>query len=85
MTSQPLTAILSEDNDIAAVIVECNGAHYGTFPLQNPQFLQDLQDLAKRHGVLFIMDEVDNRLPSCPPVARKCAGDLNLISPRWRK
>ena len=50
--------ILSQDDDIAAVIVECNGAHYGTFPLQNPQFLQDLQDLTRRHGVLFIMDEV---------------------------
>ena len=51
-------AILSSDNDIAAVIVECNGAHYGTFPLQNPQFLHDLQDLTRKHGVLFIMDEV---------------------------
>ncbi len=51
-------AILSQDNDIAAVIVECNGAHYGTFPLQNPQFLQDLQELTARRGVLFIMDEV---------------------------
>ena len=51
-------AILTNDNDVAAVIVECNGAHYGTFPLQNPQFLHDLQDLARRHGVLFIMDEV---------------------------
>ena len=50
--------ILSHQDDIAAVIVECNGAHYGTFPLQNPQFLQDLQDMTKRHGVLFIMDEV---------------------------
>ena len=53
-----LDRILSEDNDIAAVIVECNGAHYGTFPLQNPQFLQDLRGLTTRHGVVFIMDEV---------------------------
>ncbi|MCY3637744.1 MAG: aminotransferase class III-fold pyridoxal phosphate-dependent enzyme, partial [Chloroflexi bacterium] len=36
--------ILTQDDDIAAVIVECNGAHYGTFPLQNPQFLHDLQE-----------------------------------------
>ena len=50
--------ILSEDPDIAAVIVECNGAHYGTFPLQNPQFLQDLRDVTSKHGVVFIMDEV---------------------------
>ena len=50
--------ILSTDQDIAAVIVESNGAHYGTFPLQNPQFLQDLRDVTARYGVVFIMDEV---------------------------
>ena len=50
--------ILSNDDDIAAVIVECNGAHYGTFPLMNPDFLQDIRDVTSRHGVLFIMDEV---------------------------
>ena len=50
--------ILSEDDDIAAVIVECNGAHYGTFPLQNPRFLKDLREITARRGVVFIMDEV---------------------------
>ncbi len=50
--------ILSDDDDIAAVIVECNGAHYGTFPLRNPDFLQDVRNIAARHNVLFIMDEV---------------------------
>ena len=50
--------ILTEDNDVAGVIVECNGAHWGTFPLQNPQFLQDLRDVTDKHGVVFIMDEV---------------------------
>jgi glutamate-1-semialdehyde 2,1-aminomutase len=53
-----VSRILSEDDDIAAVIVECNGAHWGTLPLQNPRFLQDLRDIADRHGVVFIMDEV---------------------------
>ncbi len=53
-----LDRILSDDDDVAAVIVECNGAHYGTFPLQNPQFLHDLRELTTRHGVVFIMDEV---------------------------
>ena len=50
--------ILSEQDDVAAVIVECNGAHYGTFPLQNPQFLQDIREITSRHGAVFIMDEV---------------------------
>ncbi len=50
--------ILAEDDDIAAVIVESNGAHYGTHPLHNPSFLQDLREITARHGVVFIMDEV---------------------------
>ena len=50
--------ILERDNNVAGVIVECNGAHFGTFPLRNPQFLHDLQDVCRKHNVLFIMDEV---------------------------
>ena len=50
--------ILSQDDDVAAVIVECSGAHWGQFPLQNPLFLQELKDVTERHGVVFIMDEV---------------------------
>ena len=53
-----LDRILSEERDVAAVIVECNGAHFGTFPLPNPRFLQDLRQITARHGVVFIMDEV---------------------------
>lgn len=53
-----LDRILSENDDVAAVIVECNGAHYGTFPLMNPDFLHDVQDVCRRRGVVFIMDEV---------------------------
>ena len=50
--------VLSQDDDVAAVIVESNGAHYGSLPLQNPQFLHDLKETATRHGAVFIMDEV---------------------------
>ena len=50
--------ILEQDSDVAGVIVECNGAHFGTFPLQNPQFLHDLQEVCRKHEVVFIMDEV---------------------------
>ncbi len=50
--------ILSRDNDIAGVIIEANGAHYGTVPLQNPLFLQELREITAKHGVVFIMDEV---------------------------
>jgi glutamate-1-semialdehyde 2,1-aminomutase len=50
--------ILGQDDNVAGVIVECNGAHFGTFPLQNPRFLQDLQEVCHKHNVVFIMDEV---------------------------
>ena len=53
-----LDRILTENDDVAAVIVECNGAHYGTFPLMNPDFLQDIRDVTTKHNVIFIMDEV---------------------------
>ena len=53
-----LDRILTENDDVAAVIVECNGAHYGTFPLMNPDFLQDVRDVTAKHNAIFIMDEV---------------------------
>ena len=75
--------ILSEDNDIAGVIVESNGAHYGTFPLQNPQFLQDLREITSRHGVIFIMDEVITGFRLSPGGAQKRWGiepDLTTLA-----
>ncbi len=48
---------LQQDKDIAAVIIEPTGAHMGYYPVQ-PEFLHQLRDLTRRHGVLFIMDEV---------------------------
>ena len=53
-----LDRILTENDDVAAVIVECNGAHYGTFPLMNPDFLHDVREVTAKHNVIFIMDEV---------------------------
>ena len=50
--------ILSQEPDVAGIILETHGAHYGSFPLPNPQFLQDLRDLTAQHGVVMIMDEV---------------------------
>ena len=50
--------LLETDNDIAAVIFESTGGHWGQFPLQNPQFAHDLREVTARHGVVMIMDEV---------------------------
>ena len=53
-----LEALLGRDGDIAAVILEPTGAHYGQLTLMVPQFLKDLSELTKKYGVLLIMDEV---------------------------
>jgi glutamate-1-semialdehyde 2,1-aminomutase len=48
---------LSEANDIAAVLLEPSGASWGQVPLP-PGFLAGLSELARRHGVVLIFDEV---------------------------
>ncbi len=53
-----LEQLLSRDQDIAAVILEPTGAHWGQFPLPNPGFLQELREVTAKHGVVMIMDEV---------------------------
>ena len=49
---------LAQDKDIAAVILEPTGGHWGQYPLQNPRFLHELRDVTTRNGVVMIMDEV---------------------------
>ena len=49
---------LGQSDDIAAVIMEPTGGHWGQFPLKNPGFLRDLREVTATHGVLMIMDEV---------------------------
>ncbi len=62
IVSQPdiaaLSRLLEQDKDIAAVICEPGGGHWGQFPLPNPTFLQDLREVTSKHGVVMIMDEV---------------------------
>ena len=50
--------ILDENDDIAAVIVEGHGAHWGAVPLPNPEFLLSVQRMCNSRGVVFILDEV---------------------------
>lgn len=49
---------LTNDKDIAAVILEPTGAHMGLYPLPLPDFLHQLREITERHGVVMIMDEV---------------------------
>ena len=50
--------LFENDDDIAAVILEPTGGHWGQFPLPNTGFLHQLRELTTRHGVVMIMDEV---------------------------
>ena len=50
--------LLEADDEIAAVILEPTGGHWGHFPLPNPGFLHDLRELTAKYGVVMIMDEV---------------------------
>ncbi len=46
-----------EPRDVAAVILEPTGAHWGSHPL-DPSYLKEARRLTEETGALFIMDEV---------------------------
>ena len=49
---------LNRNDDIAAIILEPTGAHYGQLPFDTPNYLRGLRDLTTQHGVVLIFDEV---------------------------
>ena len=49
---------MASDPDIAAIILEPTGAHYGQLPFAVPAYLSGLRQLCDRHGVILIFDEV---------------------------
>ena len=53
-----LSGVLESRDDIAAVILEPTGGHWGQYPIQNPYFLSNVRELTKKHNVVMIMDEV---------------------------
>lgn len=52
-----LDRTLAGDKDIACVIIEPSGGHWGTTPVY-PEFLRDLREITQRHNVVLIFDEV---------------------------
>ncbi len=50
--------VLERDKDIAGLILEPTGAHYGQLPFNTPVYLAGLRELTKQHGVILIFDEV---------------------------
>ena len=49
---------MARDSDIAAIILEPTGAHYGQLPFDVPTYLAGLRALCDQHGVVLIFDEV---------------------------
>ncbi len=50
---------LGRDPDIAGLILEPTGAHYGQLPFDDPEdYLVGLRELTEQHGVALIFDEV---------------------------
>ncbi|PKB73791.1 MAG: hypothetical protein BZY75_00135 [SAR202 cluster bacterium Io17-Chloro-G7] len=49
---------LNGDNDIAGLILEPTGAHFGQLPFDVPNYLKGLRELTAQHDVVLIFDEV---------------------------
>ena len=49
---------MRRNSDIAALILEPTGAHYGQLPFDTPNYLRGLRELTSRYGVVLIFDEV---------------------------
>ena len=74
---------LEQDDDIAAVILEPTGAHFGQLPLAMPDFLLGLRELTEKHGALLIMDEVVTGFRVAPGGAQTLYGvrpDLTTLA-----
>ena len=49
---------IKRDPDIAAIILEPTGAHYGQLPFDTPNYLKGVRELTAQNGVVLIFDEV---------------------------
>lgn len=65
--------------DVAAVILEPTGAHWGTHPL-SPSYLREARRLTKETGTLFIMDEVITGFRMAPGGAQERYGIMPDLS-----
>ena len=65
---------LARDADIAALILEPTGAHYGQLPFDAPAYLRGLRELTQQYGVVFIMDEVVTGFRASPGGAQTLYG-----------
>jgi len=71
-----------EPRDVAAVILEPTGAHWGTHPL-DPSYLHEVRRITEETGALFIMDEVITGFRMAPGGAQERYGvtpDLTTLA-----
>ncbi|HXK32869.1 MAG TPA: aminotransferase class III-fold pyridoxal phosphate-dependent enzyme [Dehalococcoidia bacterium] len=72
--AQVLERVLNEEGgDIAAMIFETTGAHWGTHPL-DIGYIRKARELTSRHGVILIFDEVITGFRVAPGGAQEAYG-----------
>ena len=69
-----IESTLQQDRDIAAVILEPTGAHYGQLPFNIPRYLSGLRELTSQYGVVLIFDEVVTGFRASPGGAQELYG-----------
>ena len=65
---------LNRDANIAALILEPTGAHYGQLPFDVPNYLRGVRELTAQHGVVLIFDEVVTGFRASPGGAQVLYG-----------
>ena len=65
---------LTRGQDIAALILEPTGAHFGQLPFDTPSYLKGLRELTAQHGVVLIFDEVVTGFRASPGGAQELYG-----------
>jgi glutamate-1-semialdehyde 2,1-aminomutase len=58
--------VIKNDPDIAAIILEPTGAHFGQLPFDAPNYLKGLRELTAQAGVILIFDEVVTGFRAAP-------------------
>ncbi|MQG55568.1 MAG: aminotransferase class III-fold pyridoxal phosphate-dependent enzyme [SAR202 cluster bacterium] len=58
--------VIKRDPNIAAIILEPTGAHFGQLPLDVPNYLKGLRELTAQTGVILIFDEVVTGFRAAP-------------------
>ena len=70
---EAVTDVLTRRDDIAAILLEPTGSHFGLVPIQ-PEFVKQLRELTEKYGVVLIFDEVICGFRVAPGGAQQALG-----------